>query len=141
MVTKKVLVMTVVLGIAAAAAAAQENRVFELRTYFSPPGRLDDLHARFRDHTLKLFEKHGMTSIGYWVPIENPEETIYLYARGYWLARYLEEEYLELFKQLLAGPAGQNATEAKMGNIFNQTPDEFWRSIDQRLYSHWKGIN
>jgi hypothetical protein len=42
------------------------ERVFELRTYTCEAGRLDPLNARFRDHTCKLFEKHGMTNIGYW---------------------------------------------------------------------------
>jgi hypothetical protein len=50
-----------------------------MRTYFAAPGKLDELHARFRDHTTKLFEKHGITNIGYWVPIENPDnKLIYL---------------------------------------------------------------
>lgn len=47
-------------------------RVFELRTYHTPDGKLDDLLARFRDHTVDLFNKHGMTSIGYWVPTDEP---------------------------------------------------------------------
>jgi len=54
------------------AAAAQSNRVFELRTYYTLPGRLPNLLARFRDHTVKLFEKHGMTNVGYWVPADAP---------------------------------------------------------------------
>ncbi|MEQ8785270.1 MAG: NIPSNAP family protein [Pirellulaceae bacterium] len=51
----------------------KENRVFELRTYTCHPGRLDALNKRFRDHTCKLFEKHGMTLIGFWTPTEGPE--------------------------------------------------------------------
>jgi hypothetical protein len=47
-------------------------RLFEIRTYTTEPGKLDALHARFRDHTTKLFEKHGMTNIGYWTPREGP---------------------------------------------------------------------
>jgi hypothetical protein len=47
---------------------AAGNRVFEIRTYTTPPGKLDALNARFRDHTIKLFDKHGMKSIGYWIP-------------------------------------------------------------------------
>lgn len=47
---------------------AQGKRVFELRTYYCLPGRLPNLLARFRDHTCKLFEKHGITNVGYWVP-------------------------------------------------------------------------
>jgi hypothetical protein len=47
-------------------------RLFEIRTYTTEPGKLDALHARFRDHTTKLFEKHGMTNIGYWTPTDSP---------------------------------------------------------------------
>jgi hypothetical protein len=54
-----------------AVAAEQDTRVFEMRTYHVAEGKLEDLHARFRNHTLRLFEKHKITSIGYWVPIEN----------------------------------------------------------------------
>src|SRR6185436_4137179 len=45
-------------------------RVFELRTYTTPPGRLEPLHARFRDHTIELFKKHGMQNFGYWTPMD-----------------------------------------------------------------------
>jgi len=45
---------------------AKGPRVFELRTYRAPPGRLPALNARFRDHTLGLFAKHGMTNVVYW---------------------------------------------------------------------------
>jgi hypothetical protein len=47
-----------------------ETRVFEMRTYYAHPGKMNALHARFRDHTNKLFVKHGMTLIGYWSPID-----------------------------------------------------------------------
>jgi hypothetical protein len=49
-----------------------KTRVFEIRTYTTEPGKLPDLLKRFRDHTTKLFEKHGMTNIGYWVPVNEP---------------------------------------------------------------------
>jgi hypothetical protein len=49
---------------------AADSRVFELRTYHTPPGKLDALNARFRDHTNALFKKHGMTVVGYWVPTD-----------------------------------------------------------------------
>ena len=51
---------------------AQANRVFELRTYTAAPGKLDALHKRFRDHTVKLLSKHGMSHVGYWAPIDPP---------------------------------------------------------------------
>jgi len=51
---------------------AQGARVFELRTYTAPDGKLDALQQRFRDHTRRIFDKHGMTSIGYWIPQDDP---------------------------------------------------------------------
>ncbi len=53
-------------------ARAASNRVYELRTYHTLPGRLPALEARFRNHTTKLFEKHGMKNVGYWVPQDAP---------------------------------------------------------------------
>jgi hypothetical protein len=47
---------------------APTGRVFELRTYTANPGRTEALHKRFREHTCKLFEKHGMELIGFWTP-------------------------------------------------------------------------
>ena len=44
------------------------GRIYELRTYTTEPGRLEALKARFRDHTIQIFHKHGMESVGYWVP-------------------------------------------------------------------------
>ena len=45
-------------------------RVFEMRTYYTHPGKLPDLHKRFREHTNKLFVKHGMELVGYWTPAD-----------------------------------------------------------------------
>ena len=56
--------------ISAPVANAQANRVFELRTYTAAPGKLDALHKRFRDHTVKLLSKHGMSHVGYWAPAD-----------------------------------------------------------------------
>ena len=56
----------------AAVAATTQARVFEIRTYHCLPGRLDALHKRFREHTRRIFEKHGMTNVGYWVPQDDP---------------------------------------------------------------------
>ena len=52
--------------------AAEKPRLYELRTYTTHPGRLDALNKRFRDHTTKLFEKHGMRNEMYWVPTDEP---------------------------------------------------------------------
>lgn len=53
-------------------AVTDSESVYELRTYTTHEGMLDALHLRFVDHTLQLFEKHGMTNIGYWIP-SDPE--------------------------------------------------------------------
>jgi hypothetical protein len=57
---------------ASVAHAQAANRVFELRTYTAPPGKLDALNARFRNHTVQLFTKHGMKHVGYWTPADAP---------------------------------------------------------------------
>jgi len=54
-------------------ASAQDQKVFELRTYKATPGNLDNLHARFRDHTLRIFRKHGMEIVGFWSPTSEDE--------------------------------------------------------------------
>lgn len=54
-------------------ASAAETHVYELRTYHCEPGKLPNLLARFRDHTVTIFKRHGMKSVGYWVPADGPE--------------------------------------------------------------------
>jgi hypothetical protein len=45
------------------------GRLLEMRTYYANPGKLEDIHIRFRDHTLRIFAKHGMTVVGFWGPV------------------------------------------------------------------------
>lgn len=52
-------------------AETSAEKIYEIRTYTSAPGKLDELHARFRDHTSRLFAKHSMRVIGYWVSVDN----------------------------------------------------------------------
>lgn len=66
-----------------AADAQTADRVFEIRTYTTHEGKLDDLHRRFRDHTTRLFEKHGMTNVGYWVPQDERSENTLIYVLAY----------------------------------------------------------
>ena len=47
--------------------------VYELRIYHAAPGKLEELLARFRDHTIRLFEKHGMKNVAYWTPVDEPD--------------------------------------------------------------------
>lgn len=49
--------------------------VYELRIYHAAPGKLAELMARFREHTVKLFDRHGMKSIAYWTPLDEPQKS------------------------------------------------------------------
>jgi hypothetical protein len=95
-------------GVAAEKAAADE-KVFELRTYIANDGKLDDLNTRFRDHTCKLFEKHGIENVGYWTPTD-PEKAkntlIYLVAhksmdaaKSSWKAFSADSEWQAVYKE------------------------------------------
>lgn len=89
-------------------------RVFELRTYTATPGNLPNLLARFRDHTVKLFEKHGMTNIGYWVPASmQPEKEVTLI---YLLAHKDRDAAKASFAAFGKDPAWQEARKASEVN-------------------------
>jgi hypothetical protein len=50
------------------------SAVYELRVYHAAPGKLPELLARFREHTIKLFNRHGMKSVAYWTPVDEPQK-------------------------------------------------------------------
>ena len=58
-------------------ALANDTLCYELRIYTCNKGKLNDLMKRFRTYTTKIFESHGMTNVGYWTPLDNPDEKIY----------------------------------------------------------------
>lgn len=82
------------------------DRVFEMRTYYTKEGRLPALLARFRNHTVKLFEKHGMVNIGYWVPKDQPNKLVYV------LAHKSAEDAKKSFDAFRADPEWQKAKTA-----------------------------
>ncbi len=90
-------------GFAAGASARTEraDRFFEMRTYYTNAGKMPALHARFKNHTTKLFEKHGMTNVGYWSPVsgDNAENTLV-----YILAYPSKEAREKAWKDFLADP-------------------------------------
>lgn len=97
-------------------AAGQGARVFELRTYTATPGNLPLLHARFRDHTLALFAKHGMTNLWYWQL--TPEQKDAGDTLVYLLAHASVEAAKASFDAFRADPdwiAAKAASEAKGG--------------------------
>ncbi|MEY2410965.1 MAG: hypothetical protein QOF48_3635 [Verrucomicrobiota bacterium] len=108
-------------------AAAKDTRCYELRIYYAAPGKLDELHTRFRDHTVKLFEKHGMQNIGYWVPIENPDNRlIYLLA---YPDRASREKAWKAFQADPEWKAAQKKSEAN-GRLVARADSSFWEATD-----------
>lgn len=110
--------MPLTLGLLAAAATVaqsptspKETRLFELRVYYAAEGKLDALNARFRDHTAKLFAKHGITNVGYWMPLDNKDSKL-VYVLAYpnaaaqkqsWSAFTRDPEWLAVKKASEAG--------------------------------------
>lgn len=75
---------TLITLFAPAALFAEEARIFEMRIYTANDGKLDALHARFRNHTNQIFVRHGMSLIGYWTPNQGPEkENTLIYILAY----------------------------------------------------------
>jgi hypothetical protein len=110
-----------------AAEAPIDTRCFELRVYTAADGKLDELHKRFREHTCKLFEKHGMTNIGYWVPLENTENKLY-----YILAFPSREAREKSWKGFMADPDWQAAYMAseKNGKLVTHFDSKFLHATD-----------
>jgi hypothetical protein len=67
-------------AVSSSPSVAPNGRVFEMRTYYCHPGRLEALNKRFREHTNRLFVKHGMDLVGYWMPIDKPDVLVYVLA-------------------------------------------------------------
>jgi hypothetical protein len=114
---KKLLVVAL-LGIMSLQA---ENRVFELRTYVSKEGKLDNLLARFRDHTTRLFEKHGMENIGYWVAADAPaSQTTLIYVVAH-KSREAATASWDAFRKDPAWVKAKTASEANGAIVDNVT--------------------
>ena len=92
-------------------ALGQETRFFEMRIYYAAPGKLDDLLARFRNHTTALFEKHGIVNIGYWLPLTNSENKLV-----YMLAYPSREARENSWKEFGADPAWQQVAKESERN-------------------------
>lgn len=102
-----VLALLATLSATVCRAEKTETPVYEMRVYHAPEGKLDALHSRFRDHTCQLFEKHGLTNVGYWVPIENPDRKLV-----YIVASPSREANAASWKAFLADPDWQKAHKA-----------------------------
>ncbi len=110
-----------------AAAESKDTRLYEMRVYYAAPGKLDDLNSRFRNHTVKLFEKHGMENIGYWLPSRNDESKL-VYVLAYPDKAAREKSW----KAFMADPdwkAAQKASEAK-GRLVAKVESYFMEATD-----------
>ncbi len=101
--------------------------VFEMRTYFAAPGKLDDLSARFRNNTTRIFSKHGMTNVGYWIPIDNPDNKL-VYILSY-PSREAREASWKAFGADPEWSAVAKASEAN-GKLVNKVESVFMQYTD-----------
>ncbi len=112
---------------AAVAADPTDSRCFELRVYTANPGKLDALNARFRDHTIEIFNRHGITSLGYWTPLENPDNKLY-----YVLSFPSREAREKAWKEFSADPDWKKAqaeSEAN-GKLVSKVESTFLQATD-----------
>ena len=107
--------------------AEDKGRVFEMRTYFANEGKLKELNARFRDYTVELFKKHGMTNIGYWVPTDNKDNKLV-----YILAYSSKEAREKSWKGFLNDPDWKAAYKAsiKDGRLVKKIENVFLKGTD-----------
>ena len=85
------------------------GRVFELRTYVVPEDKLAPLNTRFKDHTMRLFQKHGITNIAYFTPMDAPKAKNTLV---YLIAHPSREKAAENWKAFGSDPDWQAAAKA-----------------------------
>ena len=108
---------------------AQSKRIFEIRTYTTHEGKLEALNARFRNHTTRLFEKHGMTNIGYWTPADEPRSKDTLI---YILAHPSREAAKKAWDAFRTDPEWKKvqAESEKDGKIVKEVKSQFLRATD-----------
>lgn len=118
------------LSVPATVAADKPGKVFEMRTYYTAPGKMEDLHKRFRDHTCALFKKHGMELVGFWEPVDEKsgkgEKMVYI------LAYPSREAAAASWKAFGADPEWKKVREAseKNGKIVTRVESVFLDSLD-----------
>ncbi len=93
--------------------AAESDAVYELRVYHCYEGKLPDLLKRFREHTTKIFEKHGMKVVAYWLPMDEPQKSNTLI---YILAHPSREAAAANWKAFSADPEWQSVQKASESN-------------------------
>lgn len=110
-----------------AAADLKDARVYELRIYHAAPGKLDDLNKRFRDHTVRLFEKYGMENVGYFTPLENTNNLL-IYVLGH-ASRDAARKSFAAFGQDPEWKSAQKASEVN-GRLVTKVESYFMEPTD-----------
>ena len=111
-----------------AADSTAGKELYEMRIYYANEGKLDDLNARFRDHTVRLFEKHGITNVAYFVPEgQNPERKLI-----YFLSFPDREARDRSFKAFGSDPEWQKAAREseKNGKLVSKIESAFLKTTD-----------
>ena len=93
--------------------AAESDAVYELRVYHCYEGKLPDLLKRFREHTTKIFEKHGLKGFAYWLPLDEPQKSNTLI---YILAHPSREVAAANWEAFSADPEWQSVQKASESN-------------------------
>lgn len=110
--------------------AQSPNHVFELRVYHANPGKLDALNKRFREHTISIFNKHDMKSVGYWIPQDNKD-----YVLIYMLEHPSREAATKNWAAFSADPewVKVKAESEKDGKLVDHVDDTFMNPTDYSM--------
>lgn len=124
---KLLFALTAAFALSAFSTQAADDRCFEMRVYYANDGKLDALHSRFRDHTLGLFEKHGLTNIGYWVPVDNKDNTLI-----YVIASPNKAAHKKSWKAFINDPVWKAAYKASTadGKLVKKVESTFMNATD-----------
>lgn len=105
----------------------QDTRIYEMRIYYATQGKLENLLARFRNHTTKLFKKHGMINEGYWLPIDNKDNKLV-----YVLSYPNQEAREKSWKAFMEDPKWKKVAEEseKNGKLISKIESIFMKTTD-----------
>jgi hypothetical protein len=115
---------------AQAQAASADGRLYEMRTYYAEPGKFDALNARFRDHAMRLFSRHGMTNVAYWTK-EGPGDGTLIYVLSHpspaareaaWAAFRADPEWQAVVKATEAGGKLTAKMETSLMRLSDYSP-------------------
>jgi len=108
---------------------ATAPRLFEMRTYTTNDGKIEALLSRFRDHTMRIFKKHGMTNVAYWTPIHKdgePEKLVYVLAYSNreardagWKAFIADPQWRKVYRESIA----EGKLVKKIDSVFMKATD------------------